>query len=190
MARQRAAAKTSSGRRWSIWAAAIPADQVRYRELQLDTDDPINIQYTSGTTGNPKGATLTHHNILNNARAMAGDLGLHARSTGCASPCRCTTASGWASATSAASRRARRWCTRRQSFDPLATLEAIAEERCTSMYGVPTMFIAHARAPSVRRVRPHVAAHRDHGRRAVPGRGDEAGRRRDARQRDLHRATA
>ena len=53
----------------------IPADQVRYRELQLDTDDPINIQYTSGTTGNPKGATLTHHNILNNAQAMARNMG-------------------------------------------------------------------------------------------------------------------
>ena len=55
----------------------IPADQVRYRELQLDTDDPINIQYTSGTTGNPKGATLTHHNILNNAQAMAAEHGVH-----------------------------------------------------------------------------------------------------------------
>src|SRR4029079_332593 len=54
---------------------AVDAARLREREGPLDCDDPINIQYTSGTTGNPKGATLTHHNVLNNAASMAEVLG-------------------------------------------------------------------------------------------------------------------
>ena len=168
-------------------ATASPPIRSREREPQLDSDDPINIQYTSGTTGNPKGATLTHHNILNNAPGDRRGARLHARPTACASPCRCTTASAWASATWAASRRARRWCTPPQAFDPLATLEAHRRGAVHAVYGVPTMFIAMLEHPRFAEFDTHDAADRDHGGRAMPRRGHEARRRRDARARDLHR---
>ena len=118
-------------------------DLLREREASLDCDDPINIQYTSGTTGNPKGATLTHHNILNNGRLIAEALGYTAEDRVCipvplyhcfgmgVGNLGCVT-SGSAMVYPA------------PSFEPLATLEAIAEERCTSIYGVPTMFIANS----------------------------------------------
>ena len=66
------------------------------------------------------------------------------------------------------------------AFEPGAVLETVEAERCTCLYGVPTMFIAELDHPEFDQLRPVVAAHRDHGRLAVPGRGDEAGRRRDA----------
>ena len=74
--------------------AAADRDALARAPATLDFDDPINIQYTSGTTGFPKGATLTHHNILNNAYFAAGLLSTPSP-TGSASRCRCTTASGW-----------------------------------------------------------------------------------------------
>ena len=121
-------------------------DLLREREASLDCDDPINIQYTSGTTGNPKGATLTHHNILNNGRLIAEALGYTAEDRVCipvplyhcfgmgVGNLGCVT-SGSAMVYPA------------PSFEPLATLEAIAAERCTSIYGVPTMFIAQLEHP-------------------------------------------
>ena len=72
------------------------------------------------------------------------------------------------------------------AFDPEATLAAVAAERCTSLYGVPTMFIAELGHPRLRRVRPDLAADRDHGRLAVPGGGDEAGHRAHAHERGGH----
>ena len=121
-------------------------DALRARESSLHCDDPINIQFTSGTTGNPKGATLTHHNILNNARGIAALLrytpddrvcipvplyhcfGMGVGSLGCLT-------SGSTMVYPA------------PSFDPLSTLEAIEAEQCTSIYGVPTMFIAQLEHP-------------------------------------------
>ena len=113
---------------------------------QLDAHDPINIQFTSGTTGNPKGATLTHHNVVNNGRfvAMAMRLGANDRLCipvplyhcfgmvlsvlACVSVGACMVFPG-------------------EAFDPLATMRAVSEERCTALHGVPTMFIAQLDHP-------------------------------------------
>ena len=124
----------------------IPADQVRYRELQLDTDDPINIQYTSGTTGNPKGATLTHHNILNNAQAMARNMGYESTDRVCI-PVPLYHCFGMGIGNLGCIASGSTMVYPAGSFDPLATLEALSEERCTAVYGVPTMFIAMLEHP-------------------------------------------
>ncbi len=102
-----------------------------------------------------------------------------------ASACRCRSSTASA-ACSACSRSLTHGATlvMVESFDPLLVLAAIQKERATALYGVPTMFIAELDAPDVRHVRPDVAAHRHHGRLAVPDRDDEAGHRPDARLRD------
>jgi len=124
----------------------IPADQVRHREMQLDTDDPINIQYTSGTTGNPKGATLTHHNILNNAQAMARNMGYGPMDRVCI-PVPLYHCFGMGIGNLGCIASGSTMVYPEGSFDPLATLEALSEERCTAVYGVPTMFIAMLEHP-------------------------------------------
>ena len=112
----------------------------------LQFDDPINIQYTSGTTGFPKGATLSHHNILNNGHFVAEILryteadrvcvpvpfyhcfGMVIGNLACMSRGACVVVPG-------------------EAFDSLAVLETVAAERCTSVYGVPTMFVAELEHP-------------------------------------------
>ena len=133
--------------RWGDLAElTVPRDRLTEREGELDADDPINIQFTSGTTGNPKGATLTHHNILNNARTMANVLGYTPADRVCVPVplyhCFGMVAGNLSSTVSGATA-----VYPSDAFEPLSCLQAIAQERCTSVYGVPTMFIAQLDHP-------------------------------------------
>ncbi len=108
---------------------------------ELDFDDPINIQYTSGTTGFPKGATLSHHNILNNGHFVGATLAYTERDRICI-PVPLYHCFGMVLGNLAATSHGACMVYPAETFDPLATLEGCARERCTSLYGVPTMFIA------------------------------------------------
>jgi fatty-acyl-CoA synthase len=108
---------------------------------ELDFDDPINIQYTSGTTGFPKGATLTHHNILNNGYFVGLTLEYSERDRVCI-PVPLYHCFGMVLGNLAATSHGACMVFPSETFEPEATLEACAQERCTSLYGVPTMFIA------------------------------------------------
>ena len=148
-------------------------ERARLAELgrTLQFDDPINIQFTSGTTGSPKGATLTHHNILNNGFFVGEAMRLTEQDRLCI-PVPLYHCFGMVMGNLACLTHGAAMVYPGEGFDPLATLQTVAEERCTALYGVPTMFIAAARPSGVRALRPVVAAHRHHGRRALPDRGD------------------
>jgi fatty-acyl-CoA synthase len=127
---------------WEALAAGPERpDALRARTETLDFDDAINIQYTSGTTGFPKGATLTHHNILNNAYFVAGLLGYTEADRVCI-PVPLYHCFGMVMGNLGATNFGACMVYPAEIFDPGATLEACANERCTSLYGVPTMFIA------------------------------------------------
>ncbi|MGH9305655.1 MAG: AMP-binding protein [Acidimicrobiales bacterium] len=104
-------------------------------------DDPINIQYTSGTTGFPKGATLSHHNILNNGLFIGRLLGYSEADRVCI-PVPFYHCFGMVLGNLACTTHGATIVIPAPLFDPVATLDAVAAERCTSLYGVPTMFIA------------------------------------------------
>jgi fatty-acyl-CoA synthase len=108
---------------------------------ELDFDDPINIQYTSGTTGFPKGATLTHHNILNNGNFIGEILRYSERDRVCI-PVPLYHCFGMVLGNLACTTHGACMVYPAETFEPAATLEACAREECTSLYGVPTMFIA------------------------------------------------
>ena len=118
------------------------------REASLQFDDAINIQYTSGTTGAPKGATLSHHNILNNAHFVADTLGYTEQDRVCV-PVPFYHCFGMVLGNLACTTRGAAIVTPGEAFDPLLTLETVAEERCTSLYGVPSMFIAELAVPRI-----------------------------------------
>jgi fatty-acyl-CoA synthase len=114
---------------------------------RLGTDDPINIQYTSGTTGFPKGATLSHHNILNNG-FFVGELCRYTEADRICIPVPFYHCFGMVMGNLAATSHGACMVIPAPAFDPAATLSAVQDERCTSLYGVPTMFIAELALPS------------------------------------------
>jgi len=116
------------------------------REAELAFDDPINIQYTSGTTGFPKGATLSHHNILNNG-FFTGEMCVYTERDRVCIPVPFYHCFGMVLGNLAAITHGACIVIPAPGFEPAATLRATADERCTSLYGVPTMFIAELALP-------------------------------------------
>jgi fatty-acyl-CoA synthase len=127
-------------------AASVDVAALRRREAELDADDAINIQYTSGTTGFPKGATLTHHNILNNGYFIGEGCGYDEHDRVCI-PVPFYHCFGMVLGNLACSTHGAAIVVPAPAFDPVATLRTVDEERCTSLYGVPTMFIAELALP-------------------------------------------
>ena len=128
-----------------------PVEDLRVRETELQFDDPINIQYTSGTTGFPKGATLSHHNILNNGFFVGEVLGYSPADRVCL-PVPFYHCFGMVLGNLAIVSHGACIVIPGETFDPRATLEAVDAERCTSLYGVPTMFIAELADPALQTV--------------------------------------
>ena len=124
----------------------VPAEDLRDRSATLQFDDPINIQYTSGTTGFPKGATLSHHNILNNGYFVARACGFSEADRVCI-PVPFYHCFGMVMGNLGCTTHGACIVVPAASFEPQATLEAVSEERCTALYGVPTMFIAELDHP-------------------------------------------
>ncbi|MDQ1740548.1 MAG: fatty-acyl-CoA synthase [Pseudonocardiales bacterium] len=120
---------------------SVPLAEVQAVSDGLDPDDPINIQYTSGTTGFPKGATLSHHNILNNGYLVGEGCGYTEQDRICV-PVPFYHCFGMVLGNLAATSHGACVVIPAAGFDPVATLRAVQDERCTSLYGVPTMFIA------------------------------------------------
>ncbi len=118
--------------------------------VALDAHEPINIQFTSGTTGHPKGATLTHHNVVNNARFIAQAMRFTHEDTLCI-PVPLYHCFGMVLAVLACVSTGVAMVFPGESFEPGATLAAVAEERCTALHGVPTMFIAELDHPEFAR---------------------------------------
>jgi len=127
---------------WEAIAGAEPdTDLLAALGAALSADDPINIQYTSGTTGFPKGATLSHHNILNNGYFVGELCGYTEHDRVCV-PVPFYHCFGMVMGNLAVTTHGAAVVIPAPAFDPVATLAAVEEYRCTSLYGVPTMFIA------------------------------------------------
>jgi fatty-acyl-CoA synthase len=130
----------------SLLETGRAADRGALDAIQLSADEPINIQYTSGTTGFPKGATLSHHNILNNGY-FVGELCNYTHEDKICIPVPFYHCFGMVMGNLAATSHGAAMVIPAPAFDPVATLEAVQAERCTSLYGVPTMFIAELSVP-------------------------------------------
>jgi fatty-acyl-CoA synthase len=126
---------------------AVEPGALRERMATLAFDDPINLQYTSGTTGFPKGATLSHHNILNNGFFVGELVGYDETDRVCL-PVPFYHCFGMVMGNLGCTTHGACIAIPAPSFEPEATLRAVAEERCTSLYGVPTMFIAMLEHPA------------------------------------------
>ena len=129
-------------------AEAVSVEQLAQRSAQLRPDDAINIQYTSGTTGFPKGATLSHRNILNNG-LFIGEACKYTELDRVCIPVPFYHCFGMVLGNLACTTHGSAMVIPAAGFDPAATLRAVAAERCTSLYGVPTMFIAELGDPGL-----------------------------------------
>ncbi|GHO66089.1 AMP-binding protein [Ktedonobacter sp. SOSP1-52] len=127
-------------------AEQVGIDQLYARQRTLEFDDPINVQYTSGTTGFPKGATLSHHNILNNGYFVARLQSFTHEDKLCI-PVPLYHCFGMVMGNLGCVTHGATMVYPSESFDPLAVLQAVQEEQCTALYGVPTMFIAELEHP-------------------------------------------
>jgi fatty-acyl-CoA synthase len=127
-------------------AAKVPESELQTLESTLQFDDPINIQYTSGTTGFPKGATLSHHNILNNGFFIGEGIHYTPEDRVCI-PVPFYHCFGMVLGNLACTSHGSTMVIPAEAFDPVATLETVQEERCTSLYGTPTMFIGELDSP-------------------------------------------
>jgi len=124
----------------------VPADALQARAATLEFDEPINIQYTSGTTGTPKGALLSHHNIVNNGLLIGQGMRFTSQDKLCI-PVPFFHCFGMVLSIMVCVAHGAAMVIATEYFDALATLQAIAEERCTAVHGVPTMFIAELEHP-------------------------------------------
>lgn len=131
---------------WDALAAPVDRAQLDAAAAELTPDDAINIQFTSGTTGFPKGATLTHRNILNNGLFTALQIKLTPEDRICI-PVPLYHCFGMVLGNLAALTSGAAMIYPAESFDPVQTLEAVAAEGCTALYGVPTMFITMLNRP-------------------------------------------
>ena len=133
----------------SVYATGGAKERATLVDLagKLQFDDPINIQFTSGTTGLPKGATLTHHNILNNGLFIGQTMRYTEHDKVCI-PVPMYHCFGMVIGSLACLTHGAAIVFPGEGFDPLTTLETVAAERCTSLYGVPTMFIAELDHPN------------------------------------------
>ncbi len=127
-------------------ADGVSLEDVHAREATLDASEPINIQYTSGTTGFPKGATLSHHNILNNGFFVGEGCRVTEDDRICV-PVPYYHCFGMVMGNLAATSHGACVVLPADAFEPVAVLQAVQEERCTVLYGVPTMFIAQLDHP-------------------------------------------
>jgi fatty-acyl-CoA synthase len=127
-------------------AERVPEADVQQLEAVLQFDEPINIQYTSGTTGFPKGATLSHHNILNNGFFIGEALNYSERDRVCI-PVPFYHCFGMVLGNLACTTHGACMVVPGESYDALAVMQTVQDERCTSLYGVPTMFIGELDHP-------------------------------------------